>query len=107
MSKSCCFVLFILISLFTLNQIAISYALTSEDRNGLCDPLEVEAEAEKTAETFELRLKEINGFAPVLAAFIEFRPSVRSERERTLQSTSIAPHGNHVPIYLDERVLRI
>jgi hypothetical protein len=105
MSKPCCFVIALLLAVFTFNQVALSYALTSEDRSEFCDPLETEAG--NTAETIELKLKEVNAFAPVLVAFIEPRCTSRFCKVCDEITEGIAPHGNHVPIYIDERVLRI
>ena len=105
MSKLCCHVVALLLAVFTFNQVAMSYALTIDSRTEVCDLLEVEAE--KTAETLELKLKEVNGFAPVLMAFMVLRDSGSFSPIRIQRPQGSTPHGNHVPIYIDERVLRI
>lgn len=105
MSKPSCLVIALLLAVFTVDQVVLSYAMDTDDRSELCDPLE--KEAGNTAETFELKMKEVNGNGLLVAAFIELRDTGNLGPVCDLMPEGLAPHGNHVPIYLDERVLRI
>lgn len=105
MSKSCCFLIAILLAVFAFNQVILPNLLSEKDRAALCDPLEKTAEESFAAPEFKLKESSVAYFIPLFA-------SVQQTNDFSFPGQAghfkgQPPHGNHVPIYIDERVLRI
>jgi hypothetical protein len=95
----------LLLGVFTFNQVILPHLLSLKDRTVLCDPLEKTAEEACSAPEF--KLKE----SPVTTLLVLFAPLHAAHELRLADACRLSkgrpPHGNSVPIYLDERVLRI
>jgi len=105
MRKLAPIVITLLLGIFTFNQVILPHVMSMKDKVVMCDPLE--NDAEETSAPLELKFKEAQAFKAASALvpehlLAEYRSVVADGLPK-----GTPPHGNHVPTYLDERVLRI
>lgn len=95
----------LLLAVFTFNQVILPHLISLKDRTVLCDPLENTAEESCSAPEFKLKESPVSVLLELLSP-MSVAHEVRLSAIEGL-AKGRPPHGNSVPIYLDERVLRI
>jgi hypothetical protein len=106
MSRLTRFTLALLLTLFAFNQVVLPHVLSAHSKIGVCDPLEIEVEQNNIGQV----LKPLKWGQPDLYQFIcllvpFFATHYDGDRAVLTYHHRTSPHGFHVPIYLDDRVL--
>lgn len=103
MSIAARFLLSLLVVLFTYNQVVLAHAISKHSKVALCDPMEVDAESKNIEEA--LGLTDAASRTLFFAIIPFFVISTAEETIAVEVPHCSTPHGLHVPIYLDNRVL--
>jgi len=105
MSISARFLLSLLVVLFTFNQVVLAHVISTHTKVALCDPTEVDAEGKSIEEALELTDASSRA---LFFAIIPFLVIPSADETTTVEVPHCStPHGLHVPIYLDNRVLLV